>query len=121
MTIQRIVMPIFESSIHMITTQDEARAFLEQHSESPDGLPEWVNLLGFSQEITDAKGMVRHVLCVFDGTVNTAIHESVHTAQRKMLHLNLKQKPSEDETLACFTAWISDQMIELINEQRVIQ
>ena len=121
MTIRRIVMPIFESSVHMITSKEEAQAFLKQHSDAPDDSREWVNILGFSQEITDANGMVRHVLCVFDGTVNTAIHESVHMAQEKMLHLGLKQKPRADEILACFTAWLSDQMIGLINEQRVIQ
>lgn len=114
MTIKRVVMPIFESSVHLITTKEEARAFLQEHSEAPEDEAEWSNFLGFSQAITDGSGTVRHVLCVFDGTLNTAIHEATHMAQEKMVHLNLKQKPRADEILAYFTAWLTEEMLKAI-------
>lgn len=118
MSLKRIVMPIFESSIHMITTKEEAREFIAIHSDAADDYSEWVNFCGFAHEITDKSGVTRHVLCVFDGTLNTTVHECTHMAQKKMKHLNLKQKPEDDEILAYFTAWLVEEMLRLINEDK---
>lgn len=117
--IRRVVMPIFESSVYMITTQDEARVFISEHCENPDN-ENWSDFLGFAHEITDSDGKTRHVLAVFDGSVNTAIHEATHMAQTKMKHLGLKLRVVNDETLAYFTAWLAEAMMSLLAEESIL-
>ncbi len=71
---KRVVMPVYETSLHLFTDRDEARIFCSKHSTEEDDFAEWCNYCGFSHEITDKEGVVRHVLAVFDGLRNTAIH-----------------------------------------------
>ena len=111
-------MPVYETSIYLFCDREEAHQFQLVNSAEPDDFDQWANYSGFSHEVVDKTGKVAHFLAVFDGSRNTAIHEATHMAQEKMKHLNLPQRRRADETLAYFVAWISEQMLDYMDEQK---
>lgn len=109
---KRVLVPVFEAMVLVFTDKDEVGEFMA--ASIPGEAGEWRSWAGMTCAVTDLDGFAQHILCVFDGRRNTAIHEAAHCAQYLMQHIGIKpQKP--DEVHAALTAYLAEQVLDLLD------
>ena len=68
--------------------------------------------------VRDATGKELRMLCVFDGNVNTVVHESTHMAWMILKYVSIKISQSNDEPIAFMTAYLAEEMLKFLDEQK---
>ncbi len=102
--------PIFDVDIHLFNDRAEARGFMRDHS------PDWE-----SQAVDTARGCCitqpgnPRMLCVFDGGLAVATHESVHMAWAILQECGVRVTAANDEPLAYLAAWINQQVAQFLS------
>ena len=104
-----ITVPIFDVYVHLFKDRVEAKAFFQERC--PDD--EDVKAIESSRGVTITNDNCR-MLCVFDGGVPIAAHESVHMAWAILKECGVKVSHSNDEPLAYLAAWLLTETVKFI-------
>ena len=105
--------PLFDVSVYFFTDRQESKDFINTKTTKAVGVEEkqMDNCKGCCYWVTDAEGMPHRLMCVFDGGMNTAIHEAVHMAWITLDYCCVKITQRNDEPLAYLSAWLAEQMV----------
>jgi hypothetical protein len=56
------------------------------------------------------------MLCVFDGSLSVAVHESVHMSWALLGEMGIKVSSANDEPLAYLCGWMAQAVMEFLEE-----
>lgn len=115
MSIYPRTVPILSVDYYLVTSKEAATEFIRDTSADVDADLEQINrTVGASLVVMDREGRSHRMLCVFDGTLNTAVHESTHMARIILDWCSIRWTKAHDEPLAYLVAWLADEMMETI-------
>lgn len=116
MAIHERRVPLLGVFVYMIDTVADAKAFINQLTTLPPGEEEKQvdQCKGVFYAVTDAEGMQYRMMCVFDGLLNTAAHEAVHTAWATVTYCSIKITESNHEVMAYLAAWLTEEMVLIL-------
>ena len=105
----RITVPVFDVYVHLFKDRTEAKAFFQERCpDDPD-----TRSLETARGVTITNDNCR-MLCVFDGGMPIAAHESVHMAWAILKECGVKVNAANDEPLAYLTAWLLTETVKFI-------
>lgn len=108
--------PLLDVDVYFVTTVQEARDFILSHSSDEADLDGVANAVGSCPVIIDADGRNYRMMCVFDGTINTVVHEAVHMAWIVMRYCSIKVGKANEEPMAYTSAWLAETMLEVLKD-----
>lgn len=100
---KRIPVPLLDNCIFMTDDIEDARAFLKRHGESEDVVGD---VWGVSYVFCDSSDRWWRMLCVFDNSLQTIVHESTHAAWDILESRYIKVTPDNDEVKAFLVGWL---------------
>ena len=107
-----ITIPVFDVDVLLFRDRDEAKAFFLTHTPNDDP-----RSIGSSHGVCITDDRYR-MLCVFDGGIPIAAHESVHMAWAILKECGVRVSASNDEPLAYLTAWILNEVLIFLEETK---
>lgn len=103
--------PLYGFKLHLSIDMTEASAFIKAHSALEEN--DLADISGVSHTFLDAKGTRFWILGIFDGLINTAAHEALHTAWAILDTCHAKVSPSNHEPMAYLIGWLVDEILFL--------
>jgi hypothetical protein len=110
---KRVRVPILDSDVFFSNDEADTRAFVARFSADKSDMDICDRTRGLIYTVIDREGNHRRILCVFDGDLNTVVHESVHMAVRILDNCEIKTSKENHEILAYLTAWLTETMLKL--------
>lgn len=111
MSVKEIEVPLLDVIVYLINSKEDADRLVREVSGGEGSLERCV---GCSHVEEDKDGRKHRMLCVFDGSRNTAVHESVHMARIILEHCSIQWSAKNDEPLAYLAGWLSEQVLDYL-------
>jgi hypothetical protein len=107
---KRRIVPVYGLAVHFTNDVDDARAFVKRRG-GKDEAQAFDNVDGISLAFSTAHDERVRIIGVFDGTVATVTHESVHAAWEILETCGVQVSSDNDEALAFLAGWFTGQFM----------
>ena len=105
---KRLYVPIFGNWVYLFNDEDEAKRFVSKHGGDPEELSD---VWGVSHIFKDKGDEWKRMICVFDGSLSTTVHECLHAAWDTLNNKQVKVSVDNDEMLSYLTAWLVTEFV----------
>lgn len=104
--------PLYDVHVYFANSKEDVEHFIREKSSTiDDDLEALERCRGECLEVIGRDGCHHRIMMVFDGDLDTVVHESVHMAVRIMLAVGIGFAKNNEETVANLAGWCATEML----------
>jgi hypothetical protein len=106
------LVPLYDVYVYFANQKEDVEDFIRSKSSTiDDDLEALERCRGECLEVIGRDGSHCNIMMVFDGDLDTVVHESVHMASRIMLAVGIGFARNNEETVANLAGWCAVSML----------